>query len=1110
MPFSRQLEKIKQGKLWRFFGGIRPLERKATTSSPIEELAIPSLITLPLDRHLGPGGQILVRVGDYVKAGQPLTLPGGKRNVPLHASTSGHVTGIGMQLLPHPSGYLGRCITIKPDGLDAKVMDQPMTDWQERTPHELLERIRLFGVEGLGGAQFQTAAKIGAALEESNGDCNIFIVNGAECEPVATCDDRLMQERAADIAQGIEVVRRILDPKAIIVAIEDNKPKALEAMKAAVAPDVMVRKIPTLYPSGAARNLIKICTGIEIPYNAHTSECGIVVDNVETVFAIKQAVVDGIPLIKRVVTVDGMTLGRSGNALVRLGTSVRFVLNAYKLNPERRQRIILGGPFMGFTLPSIDVPITKSCTCVFAPSSKEVELQPEEMNCIRCGRCARVCPSRLVPYQLYALSKTGQHKTTKKCGMMDCTECGCCAYVCPSKIALTNQFRKEKAILRILDDNQRRNLRAQERMAERNERLKKEEEARQKRRAAALARIEADKNASPEELQARRAQAVALARQRAAAKRGQINNPALSPNALADAQSAGLLANEKGARNAASDLMAQTKDGALVAAMLAQGGTSAMIQDLGVDTAARISQQTLGNFEDGSYPLSDNQDGNLSGNLNTDAITATAEGQGENQPEKLPEKLPYYLRKAARPKHAVPLEHWNAVPEHMQDLAIVENPPAQGQKIQTGKSQPKRYFGVTSTRLISKLHLPKKLFRKDLTLEQIEQIEKAEQDAEMQAVQPQIKTKNMFGLPISSQPPLPGMKAQRAQSSAIQSGVINSGALQSTALSEQNAAGSASTVSSELSAQLAQAAQVASTTEDTTQDLSIMISNGITVTSEALQSKSTVVTPNSKGLPSAAVEHSTAQTAGQVNHSSAQTAVNEQTTKVQPLTAMNIGKHMQAQRKLSEHKHNVNLGNQWTAGDTWETEDTSNSTASISTTSSSQTATVNIDHEDHMTGHKFTYGNERLEDKPLDVRHLQANVGGVKVDISIAHADNLQQAEYLANMHPALQSSNNAVNTANLANAVNTTHAANVDTDSKVASQPSAAQVKEDGALGNNAQTNSATVNTSDNAAANTTSHATLASRTAPHKIKQQRYGNWALPQKPASRWVAPGSEKDQ
>lgn len=523
MSFSKQLDKILNGKLWRFFGGIEPDGRKSTSNQPIEELPIPSLITLPLDRHLGPGGEILVKVGDYVKAGQALTIPGGKRNVPLHASTSGEITGIGMQILPHPSGFEGRCITIKPDGKDVAVAPDPLPNWQEKSPEELLARIRNFGVEGLGGAQFQTAAKIGAALEEAKGDCNIFIVNGAECEPVATCDDRLMQEKAKEIAQGIEVVRCILKPKAIIVAIEDNKPEAIAAMKKAVAPDVMVRTLPTLYPSGAARNLIKICTGIEIPYNEHTSECGIVVDNVETVFAIKQAVIDGIPLIKRVITVDGQSLGKTGNALVRVGTSVRFVLNHYKLNPERHQRIIIGGPFMGYTVPTVDIPLTKSATCVFAPTAKELPPPQEQMNCIRCGRCARVCPSRLVPYQLYALSRAGRHKQTKACGQMDCTECGCCAYVCPSRIPLTHQFRKEKAIIRLLNDQQWRNQHAQERIAARNERLKKEEEERLKRRAAALARAKLQKEEgdklSPEQLAQKRAAAVAAARERAAAKR---------------------------------------------------------------------------------------------------------------------------------------------------------------------------------------------------------------------------------------------------------------------------------------------------------------------------------------------------------------------------------------------------------------------------------------------------------------------------------------------------------------------------------------------------------------------------------------------------------------
>ncbi len=658
MSFSQQLDKILNGKLWRFFGGIKPDGRKSTGHQPIEELPIPSLITLPLDRHLGPGGEILVKVGDYVKAGQVLTRPGGKRNVPLHASTSGHVTGIGLQVLPHPSGFEGRCLTIKPDGLDAAVTPEPWPNWQDRTPQEILERIRNYGVEGLGGAQFQTAAKIGAALEEAKGDCNIFIVNGAECEPVATCDDRLMQEKAAEIAQGIEVVRHILKPKAIIVAIEDNKPEAIAAMKQAVASDVMVRTIPTIYPSGAARNLIKICTGIEIPYNEHTSECGIVVDNVETVFAIKQAVIDGLPLIKRVITVDGQTLGRSGNALVRLGTSVRFVLNAYKLNPERQQRIILGGPFMGFTLPSIDVPLTKSATCIFVPAQKELPPAEEPMNCIRCGRCARVCPSRLVPYQLYALSKAGKHKKTKACGQMDCTECGCCAYVCPSRIPLSHQFRKEKAIIRLLDEQQWRNQHAQERIAARNERLKQEEAERQKRRAAALARAKQQKEdegkLTPEQIAEKRAAAVAAARARAAAKREAAQGTA---------------------QDKAHDLMGtQSKDGMLVAAMMAQGGTSAMIKDQAPSSAAPTEEELS---------------------------------------QQRREQIPYALRLGAKPKHAPDITQWPEIVPHEKDLSRVENPPAEGVIIPESKPRTKSYLYAPEEKKEQRLVLPTRLRRAD-------------------------------------------------------------------------------------------------------------------------------------------------------------------------------------------------------------------------------------------------------------------------------------------------------------------------------------------------------------------------------------------------------------
>ena len=488
MAQSKQLAKILKGKIWKFFGGIKPQELKKTGNIPIRELPLPEYVSLPVNRHLGQGGKIIVSVGDKVKVGQPLTIPGGNRNVPLHASISGEVIAISDHVIAHPSGTLETCITIKGDGKDDVYPPEPITDWETSDADTLLKRIRDYGVEGLGGAQFQTAAKLGSSIKGDR-NCNIFIVNGCECEPVATCDDRLMQERADDIIAGIKVIKRILNPKAVIIAIEDNKTNAINAIQSAVKDEAIVRVLPTLYPSGAARNLIKIVTGIEIPYSEHTSDCGIVVDNVETVFAVKQAVIDGIPLTKRAVTVDGENLSDHGNAWIRLGSSVDFVLKQFSFTPQNGNKVIFGGPFMGFTLPDLSIPVTKSCTCLFTPSEKELPLAGTERNCIRCGRCARVCPSRLVPYRMYALSKAGDHKKTLKCGIKDCTECGCCAYVCPSKIPLTSQFRKEKAIIRILDDKQRRTDRAKERMRLHDERLKEEAKIREAKRQAALARI---------------------------------------------------------------------------------------------------------------------------------------------------------------------------------------------------------------------------------------------------------------------------------------------------------------------------------------------------------------------------------------------------------------------------------------------------------------------------------------------------------------------------------------------------------------------------------------------------------------------------------------------
>ena len=418
------------------------------------------------------------------------------------------------------------CISIKPDGLDEAVEAKPMTNWKTLKAEELLERIREFGVEGMGGALFQTASKLRSTIEESIGGCKVFIVNGCECEPVVSCDDRMMIEHARDIAEGIRVIQKIIEPEITLVAIEENKPEAIKAMKEACSGIAIVDVVPNKYPSGAARNIIKISTGMEIPYNTHTSESGIVVDNVETVYAVKQAVIDGLPLISRVITVAGGTLGRTGNVRVRFGTSARFILNNFKLNPEFHQRMIMGGPMMGFTLPSIDVPITKGVNCLMAPSVKELPVKPQENPCIRCGRCARACPSRLVPYQIYAQSKASNHSTTRKCGIGDCTLCGCCSFVCPSRINLTAQFRREKAIQKLISDIERRNAVARERMAAHEKRLIEEENKRKAKKAAALARIKAqqeeDAKLTPQEREAKKRAMLMEAKEKARLRKQEL------------------------------------------------------------------------------------------------------------------------------------------------------------------------------------------------------------------------------------------------------------------------------------------------------------------------------------------------------------------------------------------------------------------------------------------------------------------------------------------------------------------------------------------------------------------------------------------------------------
>ncbi len=479
MTLSRVIDKIWSGKLWDFHGGIHPEEHKLESSEvPLVEAAIPPLLVLPLKQHIGSSAEVIVKPGDRVLTGQPLTRPESRMQVPIHAPTSGIISSIEPHTVAHPSGLSELCIHLKPDGLDEWRERFPLPDYQSLTPLELVGRIHEAGIAGLGGAGFPTDVKLATGREK----VEILIINGAECEPYISCDDRLMREEAQRIAEGIEVVRHILKPRLVLIAIEDNKPQAIAAMQAVVdGEQVQVRVIPTKYPSGAARQLIEVLTGRQVPSGKRSLTLGVIMLNVGTVFAVRQAVIDDEPLIRRVVTLTGDRFGKPGNAWVRLGTSVRWLLGQFQLNPEPRQRIIMGGPMMGFTLPHADVPIVKISNCLMAPS--EVELPPpgEEMNCIRCSQCADACPVSLLPQQLYWYSKAGEHDKAQEYHIDDCIECGACAWVCPSSIPLVQYYREEKAELRRLEEEAQQAERAKQRFEAKKQRLEADRLSRENR-----------------------------------------------------------------------------------------------------------------------------------------------------------------------------------------------------------------------------------------------------------------------------------------------------------------------------------------------------------------------------------------------------------------------------------------------------------------------------------------------------------------------------------------------------------------------------------------------------------------------------------------------------
>lgn len=443
-------EHIDMQNAGRFPGGLRLIGHKEhTTTEPIGVIPVPARLVLPLNQHIGKPAVPVVDVGQRVLRGQKIAEAHGPLSMPVHASSSGVVRDIARLPVPHPGGMTGTCIVIETDGLDEPAPCPARADYQGLQPEKLIALIEDAGIVGLGGAVFPTAPKMRRGV-----DLKALIINGAECEPYISCDDRLMREKSAELIGGISIMLDALGIDQAVIGIEKDKPEASEALEAAMAERddqrIELVKIFTIYPAGGERQIIQVLTGEEVPSGSLPQDIGYLCHNVGTAVAVHDAIIRGQPQISRIVTVAGKAVGKTGNFEVRLGTLLSDIVKAcggYDLS-EGVGGLIMGGPMMGFSLASDEVPTVKASNCFIIARPDELRKTPFEMPCIRCGDCERVCPAELQPQDLFWQIQGGDLAGADRLHVVDCIECGCCDYVCPSHIPLAQHFRFAKAELR--------------------------------------------------------------------------------------------------------------------------------------------------------------------------------------------------------------------------------------------------------------------------------------------------------------------------------------------------------------------------------------------------------------------------------------------------------------------------------------------------------------------------------------------------------------------------------------------------------------------------------------------------------------------------------------
>ncbi len=425
-----------------FSGGIHPKYNKDKTASlPIDSFNAPAEIIIPLSQHIGAPAIACVAKGDDVKAGQKIGDSGGFVSASVHSSVSGTVKAV--ELRPGQMGVSVISVVIENDGKYAVADDLPPIDnWESADASVIKDKIAQCGIVGMGGATFPAHVKLSPPASKP---IDTVILNGAECEPYLTADHRVMVEYPGDIVTGLKIILKVLGAKKGIIGIEANKPDAIDAIsKVCRGSDIDVAVLDVKYPQGGEKQLISAVLGREVASGGLPMDVGVVVHNTGTARAVFQAVVLGIPLYERVVTVTGSAVKKPGNYMIKIGTPVSYVLEQCGVDLKETGKLILGGPMMGFAQYSDKPPVIKGTSGILVLLDKDVNVT-DPLPCIRCGRCIEACPMNLVPASLGLFSDRAMFDRAEGADAMDCIECGSCSYECPSQIQLVQKIRLAKS-----------------------------------------------------------------------------------------------------------------------------------------------------------------------------------------------------------------------------------------------------------------------------------------------------------------------------------------------------------------------------------------------------------------------------------------------------------------------------------------------------------------------------------------------------------------------------------------------------------------------------------------------------------------------------------------